>query len=119
MKRLIILLILLLPMSLFADTPKSYKTLQFSLVALDYVDICSTYYKTSPDLREVSPLVRWYIKSPTMTVYIHALLNFGIIKLSNSLYKKNKKLGWITLITLNVIKSYIIYRNIKSIRESR
>jgi len=116
-KGIIAVLILLLPIGLFADTPKRYKTLQFSLIALDYVDICSTYHKISYDLREVSPLVRWYIKSPTMTVYVHVALNFAVIKISNMLYKKNKTVGWIALITLTVAKSYIIYRNIKEISE--
>ena len=101
--------------SVLSGGDKTFKTFQLSYVALDYVDVSMTLYGIQRGYSEANPLARWHIKSPPLTVVVHIVLNITLIKLSNYIYKRNKKLGWATIICLNMIKIYIIYRNTKTL----
>jgi len=94
---------------------KTFEVFQLSYVTLDYIDVSMTLYGIQRGYSEANPLARWYIKSPPLTVAVHIVLNVTLIKLSNYIYKRNKKLGWATIICLNMIKIYIILRNIKTL----
>ena len=113
-KLLIFILLLFLASGLFAGD-KTFNAFQLSYVTLDYVDISMTLYGIKRGYSEANPLAQWYIKSPPLTVAIHTVLNIVIVKLSDYIYKRNKKLGWMVVIGLNVIKGYVVYRNIKTL----
>ncbi len=107
--------LLVLGSVLSASDKKTFKIFQLSYVALDYVDVSMTLYGIQLGYSEMNPLARWHIKSPPLTVAVHVVLNVITIKLSNYIYKRNKKLGWATIICLNMIKIYVIYRNTKTL----
>ena len=108
----IFILLILFSINLFADDDL-FKTFQLSYVALDYVDVSLTLYGIELGLTEMNPLAKWYIKNPPLTIAVHFVLDIAIIKLTNVLFKENKRLSWVVIIGLNLIKGYIIYRNIK------
>ncbi len=113
-KIFIIILLLFLASGLFAGD-KTFNAFQLSYVTFDYVDISMTLYGIKRGYAEANPLAQQYIKSPSLTVAIHTVLNITIIKISDYIYKRNKKLGWVVIIGLNVIKGYVVYRNIKTL----
>lgn len=94
---------------------KTFKSFQLSYVTMDYIDVTATLYGISKGYKEANPIARLYIKSPPLTIAVHAALNFAIIKLSNIVYKRNKSLGLSIIIGLNLVKAYVIYRNIKTL----
>lgn len=116
-KPFIFILLLFLASGLFAGD-KMFNAFQLSYVTLDYVDVSMTLYGIQHGYSEANPLARQYIKNPSLTVAIHTVLNITIIKLSDYIYKRNKKLGWMVIVGLNVIKGYIVYRNIKTLTRS-
>ena len=109
-----IILILVLASTLFS-ADKTFETFQVSYVILDQADFSLTLYGLHRGHEEANPLARWYTKSPALTVAVHATLNIAVIKLSGFLYKKDKKLGWAVVIGLNLIKGYVVYRNIRTL----
>ena len=114
-KRIILfisILLILLSINLFADDDL-FKTFQLSYISLDYLDVTSTLYGVKHGLIEMNPLAKWYIKNPPLTIVVHIVLNTAIIKLTDFLFEENKRLSWIVIISLNLIKTYIVYRNIK------
>jgi len=113
-KLLIFILLLFLASGLFAED-KTFNAFQLSYVTLDYVDVSITLYGIKHGYSEANPLAQWYIKNPPLTIAIHTVLNITIIKLSDYIYKRDKKLGWIVIVGLTVIKGYVVYRNIKTL----
>lgn len=109
---LILFLLILFSLNLFADDDL-FKTFQLSYVFLDYIDVSSTLYGIELGLIEINPLAKWYIKNPPLTFAVHLVLDITIIKLTDVLFKGNKRLSWVVIIGLNLIKAYIVYRNIK------
>jgi len=109
---LVFVLLILFSLNLFADEDL-FKTFQLSYVALDCVDISMSLYGVKIGHVEANPLASWYIKKPVLAFVVHGILDFAIIKLSDMLYKENKKLGWFVIIGLNLIKGYVVYRNIR------
>jgi len=107
-----VLFIFLFSSNLFAGD-ELFKTFQLSYVVLDCVDICSTLYGVEIGLIEINPLAKLYIKNPVLTFAVHVVLDFAFIKLTDTLFKRNKKLAWAVIITMNLIKGYIVYRNLK------
>ena len=112
------LICLLMVGSVLFGGNKTFEVFQLTYVTLDYIDVSMTLYGIQRGYSEANPLTRWYIKSPPLTIAVHIALNVAIIKLSDYIYKRNKKLGWTVVICLNVLKTYIIYRNIKILLSS-
>ena len=108
----ILFLLILFSLNLFADDDL-FKTFQLSYVFLDYIDVSSTLYGIELGLIEMNPLAKWYIKNPPLTFAVHLVLDITIIKLTDVLFKENKRLSWVVIIGLNLIKAYIVYRNIE------
>ena len=106
------ILLILFSLNLFADE-NLFKGFQLSYLSLDYLDVTSTIYGIELGLTEINPLAKWYIKNPPLTFAVHLALNIAIIKLTDVLFKENKKLGWVIIIGLNLIKGYVVYRNIR------
>ena len=115
MKAITIFVLMLMLVTSISASDNTFKKFQLSYVVLDFVDVSQTLYGLSKRYKEANPLARWYIKSPPLTLAIHVALDFAIIKLSNTLYKRNEKLGVIVIIGLNLIKGYIVYQNLKTL----
>ena len=108
----ILILLILSSLNLFADDDL-FKTFQLSYVILDYLDICSTLYGIEIGLIEANPLAKLYIKKPFLTFAVHVVLDLAIMKITDRLFNRSKKLAWAFIIGLNLVKGYILYRNIK------
>ena len=110
----VFVLLILFSLNLFADEDL-FAGFQLSYVALDCLDVCSTLYGLDVGLIEANPLAKWYIKNPTLTFAVHVVLDLAIIKGTDYLFRKDKKLAWAVIIGLNLIKTYIVYRNFKTL----
>jgi len=111
--KIIAIFILLLMLTPILSADETFKTFQLSQIVLDYIDVSISLYGIEKGYSEINPIGRLYIKSPQLTLAIHTALNIGTIMVTNFIYKKNKKLGWFVIISLNLIKAYVVYRNIK------
>ena len=106
--------LILFSLNLFADEDL-FAGFQLSYVALDYVDVSLTLYGIELGLTEMNPLAKWYIKNPPLTFAVHVVLDLAIIKGTDYLFRKNKKLAWVVIIGLNLVKAYIVYRNLRAL----
>lgn len=129
----------LFSVNLFADNDL-FKIFQLSYVGLDFIDICSSLYGveslggwekkiiaiSAVEYRNklifygveigsisFSPIARIYPRGSLFAVSVRVVLDFMIIKFTDLLFKKNKKLAWAVIISLNLIKGYIVYRSFK------
>ena len=108
----IIILLMLFSLNLFADDDL-FKIFQLNYVFLDSLDVVSTLYGVQHGEIEINPLAKWHIKNPSLTYAIHYVLDIGIIKFTDIIFKGNKRFGWVIIIGLNLIKGYVVYRNFK------
>ena len=108
----IIILFILFSINLFADDDL-FKAFQLSYIFLDSIDISSTLYGVKLGLTETNPFGKLYIKDPLLTYAIHFVLDIAIIKFTDIIYKGNKRFSWVIIVGLNLIKSYVVYRNFK------
>ena len=116
MKRVVIFVLLFfLTTGLFAGD-KTFKAFQLSCVVLDYIDVSVSLYGIERGYEEVNPINRLYTKSKPLTFTIHTVLNIGTIMATNFIYKGDKRLAWVVVVGLNLIRVYVIYRNIKILK---
>ena len=108
----IFILLSFLSTGLFAGE-KTFGAFQLSCVALDYVDISVSLYGIEQGYDEVSSVSRLYTRSEALTLTIHTVLNIGTVMATNFIYKRDKRLAWVVVVGLNLIRAYVIYRNIR------
>jgi len=92
----------------------------FSLVALHIAD----YYTTREALRypgnqEANPWLKSITKVPAAFAIFKAGISAGTYFGLKSIYEKNKTLGWMISTFSNFGLSYIVFHNLKAIREAR
>lgn len=96
------------------DQDKIFKSLQISYSIFAYTDYTLTQVRLHQGkIKEGNPIAKLYIKKPVLCFAVTTASNLTIKWLSSEIYKKNKKVGYIAMIGLNLIKIYIIYHNIR------
>ncbi len=90
-----------------------FKTLQYSFITLDCLDLYTTYKKINTGrFRESNPIARWYLEKPIITTCVSIGANLGIYYGMKHVYKKNKTLAYIALGIFVFTKSYAVIHNI-------
>ena len=102
----------------------TFKLANITCVGLDFIDVSLTLYAVSKWADGIGfietdfyPVKKLYIKSLPLTFIVHIALNVITVSIANSIYKKNKTLGMVFIIGLNVLKGYFIYRTIRELRK--
>ena len=117
MKTLTLLLTLLLLAGVLYAEDYTFKALQISQVGLSWADLAITKIGLKRGAIEVNPFVRWYIEKPTLTIAVNLSANLLITWGTSKLYKKNKTLGVLAIITVNLVRGYVLYLNIKELKK--
>ena len=115
MKKLLIIMVVLLLVSPLYAEDSIFKSLQMSQVGLSLADVEITRVGLKRGAVEVNPFVKWYIESPTLTVAVNISASLLITWGTSKLYKKNKTLGIISIIAVNLVRGYVIYHNIREL----
>lgn len=98
------------------DQKPVFNLLQLTAAASIYTDLVVTYnsiWNSKGKITEANPLWRGLLNKPTFMFFTYTLINIGIVAGSSWLYKKNKFLAWVFIITVNVIEIYCVYSHLR------
>lgn len=100
------------------EPPLSFRIVQCQFIALGWVDFSMTSYALATgQFQEKNPLARAYAHNPALSITLNLAGEGFLFWGTTQVWKSNKTLGWIMLISFTAARAYVLYRNIKTMRE--
>jgi len=112
---IIILVILSLTSSVSAQNQdKVFKLLKTNYIALNVLDVASTYYNLhkSPDVKEVGVIGRHVIHKPLIAIPLKAGVTYATLKTFDFIYQESKPIGYVIAVGMNIITGMVVKQNI-------
>lgn len=94
-----------------------YKSLAVNYVALNTLDLITTFYSLDRGAKEANPIARAFIKNRPLAILIKGGVTGGVLFALAQAKKENKKAAQITLGILNIMYGLVLRNNIGVILE--
>lgn len=94
-----------------------YKSLAVNYVALNTLDLITTFYSLDRGAKEANPIARAFIKNRPLAILIKGGVTGGVLFALAQVKKENKKAAQITLGVLNIMYGLVLRNNIGVILE--
>jgi len=94
-----------------------YKSLAVNYVALNTLDLITTFYSLDRGAIEANPIARAFIKNRPLAILIKGGVTGGVLFAMGQVKKENKKAAQITLGLLNIMYGLVLRNNIGVILE--
>ena len=89
-----------------------YKSLAVNYVALNTLDLITTFYSLDRGAKEANPIARVFIKNRPLAILIKGGVTGGVLFALAQVKKENKKAAQITLGVLNIMYGLVLRNNI-------
>ncbi len=89
-----------------------YKSLAVNYVALNTLDLITTFYSLDRGAKEANPIARAFIKNRPLAILIKGGVTGGVLFALAQVKKENKKAAQITLGVLNIMYGLVLRNNI-------
>ena len=89
-----------------------YKSLAVNYVALNTLDLITTFYSLDRGAQEANPIARAFIKNRPLAILIKGGVTGGVLFALAQVKKENKKAAQITLGVLNIMYGLVLRNNI-------
>ena len=89
-----------------------YRSLAVNYVALNALDLITTFYSLERGAQEANPIARTFIKNRPLAVLIKGGATSGVLYALGRVRKENKKAAQITLGLLNIMYGLVLHNNI-------
>ena len=117
MRKLFFIVLMLLLVSPLHAEDFVFKSLQVSQLGLSFADLVITNVGLKYGAVEGNPLAKWYIEKPILAVSINLSANLLLTWCTSELYKKDKSFGIVMVVVINVIRVYVVYHNLRVLKE--
>ena len=92
-----------------------YNSLAVNYVALNTLDLITTFYSLDRGAKEANPIARAFIKNRPLAILIKGGVTGGVLFAMAQVKKENKKAAQITLGVLNIMYGLVLRNNISVI----
>jgi len=89
-----------------------YKSLAVNYVALNTLDLITTFYSLDRGAKEANPIAKAFIKNRPLAILIKGGVTGGVLFVMAQVKKENKKAAQITLGVLNIMYGLVLRNNI-------
>lgn len=111
-------MLLLASYSFGLDKPSTGDNLFKALCVSFEIGVYADYTSTQIGLHrgvaeEANPFARWFIYEPKVAFLVCTVVNKSVAEISRRIYKKNKTLGFIFVVAINLAIWYVVYDGIR------
>ncbi|MFQ5675697.1 MAG: DUF5658 family protein [bacterium] len=89
-----------------------YKTLAINYVALNALDLLTTFYSLDRGAQEGNPIARTFVRNRPLAILITGGVTGGVLVVMGQLKNQNKRAAYVTLGILNVVYGLVLRNNI-------
>lgn len=89
-----------------------YTTLEINYLALNALDLLTTFYSLEKGAQEMNPISDLYIRNKPVAIAVKAGTTLGVLQLLRYVEKENETAAYVTLGALNLLYGFVVHNNI-------